>query len=201
MAPTTDTQKMAVAEQSRNITDGLRMLRREEQLFGGPFLDQPAVKEQGGPVADAGGLGKIVRHHDHGEPVGERSNELFDLLGRGRVQRGGGLVEQQDLRVHRKRTGQAQQLLLTTREPEWRIAEPILDRIPEADLGQACLRNALECPCAAPVYARARPATTLSKIDIGNGLGRWNSMPTLRRNSIRSWLLKMLSPPNRTSPL
>src|SRR5271163_1091740 len=45
------------------------------------------------------------------------------------------------------------------------------------------------------------PATTLSMIDIGNGLGRWNTMPTLRRNSIRSRSLKMLCPFNSTSPL
>ena len=33
----------------------------------------------------------------------------------------GGLVEQQHFRIHRKRTGQTQQLLLTAGEPERRI--------------------------------------------------------------------------------
>ena len=32
------------------------------------------------------------------------------------------------------------------------------------------------------------PATTLSLIDIGNGLGRWKSIPTRRRSMSRSTL-------------
>ena len=52
----------------------------------------------------------------------------------------------------------------------------------------------------ASLCARA-PATTLSMIDIGNGLGRWNTMPTRRRSDISSTPEpKMLLPSSITSP-
>ncbi len=68
VAPTT-TPRVRDHRKSGDVPDGFGMLRREEQLLGGPFLDEPAVEEQGRPVTDAGGLGQIVGHHDHGEPI------------------------------------------------------------------------------------------------------------------------------------
>ena len=50
--------------------------------------------------------------------------------------------------------------------------------------------------------ASRRPKATLSKIDIGNGVGFWNTMPTRKRRLATSTLgARMFSPSSSTSPV
>src|SRR5205814_8689339 len=58
-------------------------------------------------------------------------HQLLDLLGRNRVERRGGLVEQEYLRLDRNRPRDTQALLLAARERERAALEPVFDLVPE----------------------------------------------------------------------
>ena len=65
-----------------------------------------------------------------------------------------------------------------------RLVQPILDLVPERGRLQALL----DARRAAPTASRARPLmrrpyATFSKIDLGNGLDFWNTIPTRRRSA------------------
>ena len=99
-----------------------------------------------------------------------------------------------------QRPGQAQQLLLAAGQPERGVLEPGGDRVPQPHLGQPLLGD-LQLAALLAIRCAFTPATTLSMIDMGNGFGRWNSMPTLRRSAIRSTAgCQMLLPSSSTSP-
>src|SRR5690242_18835217 len=61
----------------------------------------------------------------------ELVDELLDALGRDWVERGCGLVEEQDLGLDRDRARDAEALLLTAREAEPALLELVLDLVPE----------------------------------------------------------------------
>ena len=64
--------------------------------------------------ADVPGEGHLVSHHQHGHALlGQRLHDVQHLAHHFRVQSGGGLVEQQHLRVHGQRPGDGHPLLLT----------------------------------------------------------------------------------------
>ena len=58
-------------------------------------------------------------------------DQLFDALGRDRVERRGGLVEQQYLGLYRDRAGDAQPLLLAARQAEAALLQLVLDLVPQ----------------------------------------------------------------------
>ena len=81
---------------------------------------------------------------DDGEGRCELAHESFDHLGRDRVERRGGFVQQQHLGPDGQCSCQTEQLLLTARESEWRVTQPVLHRVPEPDLAQASLGDHVE---------------------------------------------------------
>src|SRR5205823_3467728 len=79
------------------------MLRLTQHLARHPLLDDPAGVDEDQAVGDFAREAHFVRDHDHGHALlGEQSHHrkhFTDELG---IERGGGLVEQDGLRLHRK---------------------------------------------------------------------------------------------------
>ena len=72
--------------------------------------------------------------HDHNRvALLEFIDQSLDLQRRVRAERGAGFVHQDHLGLHGDRPGDAQSLLLTTREADPGRVEPVLDLIPEPD--------------------------------------------------------------------
>lgn len=65
-------------------------------------------------MINPGGLGKIIGHHDNGQPIGQWLNELLDLLVVVEFSEEVGALNNNTSGPFDKRTGQTQQLLLTT---------------------------------------------------------------------------------------
>ena len=82
-------------------------------------------------IADAAGLLKVVCNDDHGELFGEVAGRCFDLLRCFGIERGTGLVHQQDLRLHSEGAGDAQALLLSSRKGERAVLESVLYFVPQ----------------------------------------------------------------------
>ena len=78
-------------------------------------------------------------------------HELFDSLGRDRIQRRRRFVHQQNLRLNRERARNAQPLLLSARQRNRRIVQPVLDFVPDAPRPSGSPRRA---PAAPPRLAR-----------------------------------------------
>ncbi len=131
--------------------------------------------------------------------VSWRSSAL-DQLGRDRVEGRSRLVEQEHLGTDGERPGQAQQLLLAPREPERRVAQPVLDRVPQPDLAEPLLGHHVELLALGdPVRLHAGHHVVADRHR--KRVGRWKSIPTRRRSDSRSWLgAQMLSPSKVTSP-
>ena len=68
---------------------------------------------------------------DDGVLLLELHRQLLDLAGRNRVKRGGRLVHQQDVRADRKRSRDAETLLLSAGKSQSRQGETVLDLVPD----------------------------------------------------------------------
>ena len=146
-----------------------------------PGLPVASRLKNAGLIADPGRLLHVVRDDDDGVVLLELSDQVLDRQRGDRVQRRARLVHQQHVGLHRDRAGDAQPLLLTTGEPAAGLVEPVLDLVPQVRAPQRPLGHLVEgfllrTPCS------FRPATTLSSMDmVGNGFGRWNTMPIVLR--------------------
>ena len=68
-------------------------------------------------AGEASGLAEVVRRHHHLDAArGGGAHDVFDRFGRGRIETGRRLVEQQQSRIAGQRPGQSQPLLLTAGE-------------------------------------------------------------------------------------
>ena len=77
------------------------------------FLDESVVQEQHA-VGDVPGESHLVRDDDHGRAIlGQFAHHGEDFVGQLGIQRRGGLVEQQHLRLHRERPCDRHALLLS----------------------------------------------------------------------------------------
>ena len=74
----------------------------------------------------------------------ELEDQLLDLLRRDRVEGARRFVEEQHLRVVRQRPGDAEALLLPARKPDGRVAEPILDLVPQRRAPERRLHDPVE---------------------------------------------------------
>ena len=80
-------------------------------------LDDHAAVHEHQLVADLAGEADLVRHDDHRHAVdGEVAHHLEHLADQLRVERGGRLVEQHELRLHGQRPGDGDALLLAARQ-------------------------------------------------------------------------------------
>ena len=129
--------------------------------MGGVELDHLAVEEEAGVLGDARGLLHVVRHDDDGVLALQLEDEVFDLRGGDGVERGGGLVHQQDFGVDGQGAGDAHALLLAAGErgagfflqivlhlfPEGGLLERALDGLVE----DAAIAEAVELEAAGDV--------------------------------------------------
>ncbi len=115
-------------------------------------------------------------------------HQLLDLLRADRVERRGRLVEQENPWLGGERARDAEALLLAAGECRSRSSEVGPSPRPRAPARckRIARRSRRSRVVTAPFAARTRsPAATLSRIDIvGNGVGRWNTMPMWRRTAI-----------------
>src|SRR5258708_4425130 len=105
---------------------GARFPRRGEDLLGGPVLDQLSHIEERGGIGHARGLLHVVRDDDDGQRLAQFANQLLDLRGRDRVQRGGRLVPQEHFRLARQRAPGAEALPLSPPERARALLQPAL---------------------------------------------------------------------------
>ena len=113
-------------------------------------------------------------------------DQLLDLLRADGIQRRRRLVEQQHLGLDGERAGDAEALLLAAGQADRAVAQPILDLVPQRGAAQRALDDLVD-PCRGGDSWRASssPAATLSRIDIvGNGVGRWNTIPMCCRTAV-----------------
>src|SRR5207248_7105153 len=82
-----------------------------QQLLVGSGLDNAAVVEDDDAVGARGG-GETVGHDEGGAAAGEGFGGAQDRGFRRRVEGGGGLVEQEDVRIDKLRTGECDELAL-----------------------------------------------------------------------------------------
>ena len=181
------------------VASRLRTLRVLEEVGGRAGLDEPSLVEEDRVVRDPPRLRQVVSHDDHREARREPLDELLHRFGRPRVERGGRLVEQKDLWLDGKCAGQAEKLLLAPGEAEGRVAEAVRDAAPQSDLGKARLGDVPQIRARCAMRCAFTPTTTLSRIDIGKGFGRWKTIPTRRRSTSGS-TSRMLSSKRRIVP-
>ena len=86
-----------------------------EDSFGLVEFDQFAQVKKSGVIGAARRLLHVVRHHGDAIVGLQLGDQLLDALGRDRVERRGGLVEQQHLGFDGNGAGDAQTLLLPAR--------------------------------------------------------------------------------------
>src|SRR5262245_2092449 len=89
------------------------LLRPAEDLVRMALLDDTAAIHEDDPVADFPREVELVGHDDHGHArARQAAHGLEDLVDELRVERGGGLVEQHQRRIHGERAGDGHPLLL-----------------------------------------------------------------------------------------
>src|SRR5487761_1828982 len=112
---------------------GPRDLRVSEDLGRRPLLDDLAAVHDHHSVGDVSGDRHIVGDDDHRHAlVGQPPHDLHDLVGHLRVERRGGLVEEDRGRVHGQGAGDGYALLL----PAGEVARVLLGVLGHADLGE-----------------------------------------------------------------
>src|SRR6185503_20825016 len=122
-----------------DVVFGQFFRRVREDAIGRPVLDEPAEPEERGAIRHARRLLHVMGDDDDGVFRLELVDQLLDALGGDRIQRRGGLVHQQDLRLDRQRARDAQPLLLAARERQRGIVEPIFHFVPDGRGLQALL--------------------------------------------------------------
>ncbi len=102
-----------------------------KRAVGAAVLDQVAQVHEGDVVGDPVGLLQVVGDDHDGDVVAQLHDQVLDHLGRLRVERRAGLVEQQHLGLGGEGPGDAEPLLLAAGEPQGRVVEVVLDLLEE----------------------------------------------------------------------
>ena len=155
--------------------------------FVGANSTSSPVEHERGAVRHACGLLHVVRD-DHDRHVAPQLvHELLDLLRADRIERRCRLVEQQHRGPRRERARDAQPLLLSAGQTDRAVLESRAHLVPERGALERVLDDVIGLASSMGLLRPriCRPAATLSRIDIvGNGVGRWNTIPTWRRTSM-----------------
>src|SRR5262245_22687255 len=96
-----------------DVVIGATFFRRRKEPLSRADLDQLSQVHERGDIRDPRGLLQVVRDDDDAELVAKVEQRLFDAQRRDRVERRGGLIEEDYLGLQRDRAGDAQALLLT----------------------------------------------------------------------------------------
>src|SRR3954453_677370 len=100
--------------------------------------------EEGHSVADPGGLLHVVRDDDDRVASLDLMHQVLDAGGCDWIERRARLVHQDDLRLNREGSGDAEALLLTARQAEARRLQPVLHLVPQRGAAQRLLDNIVE---------------------------------------------------------
>src|SRR6185295_14603717 len=98
-----------------------------ENLAGGTHLDQAAQVEVRRTLADSSCLLHAVRHDRDRVVLAQVIDQLLDLGGGNRIERRARLIHQDDLRLNRDGTRDAQALLLAAGQAGARRLQAVLD--------------------------------------------------------------------------
>ncbi|CAN3964914.1 Sugar phosphate isomerase/epimerase, partial [Dysosmobacter welbionis] len=115
-----------------------------EQCLRPAELHQIPQQEKRRVVGDTGGLLHIVGHHDDSILAFQFHCKVFDLGGGDGVQGAGGLIHQQDLRLHCQGTGNAQPLLLAAGEAQGTLLQPVLHLVPDGGGAERVLHDLVQ---------------------------------------------------------
>src|SRR5690606_17445097 len=158
-------------------------LRVGEELVGGVLLDDLPVRHEHDPVGGPAGETHLVRDDHHRHPVASQpDHDVEHLLHHLGVQRGGRLVEQEQLRIHGQSPGDGDALLLAAGElgrylSAW-AAIPTRSSSSMARLSAASL---------AMRRTLTGPRVTFSRMVLwANRLNCWNTIPTSERSLARA---------------
>src|SRR5271165_3660591 len=146
----------SLAELSGDIFLRPRVVGIREDLLGGPDLDERAVEHEGRAIGHAGGLLHVVGHDHDRHSVLELVDQLLDLERGHRVERRGRLVHQDHLRLDRERAGDAEALLLATRQRHPGLVEALADLLPQPRRAERRLDTLVHVAVAARAQAQAR---------------------------------------------
>src|SRR5437016_3242991 len=132
-----DKQEKASAEAAGDVGLRARITGSREELRRGTELDELASEQESGKVTDAGGLLHIVSDDGDRADVFQLHEQLFNFCGADGIERGAGLVEEQNFRLDGKSAGDAQTLLLAAGKFVSGLVEVVLHFVPERGVAQA----------------------------------------------------------------
>src|SRR6476660_2246190 len=125
------------SEASGDIGLRAHIAGRGEKLRRRAELDKLADKQECGEIADARGLLHIVSDGYDGAKIFQLHEELFDFRGADGVERGTGLIQQENFRFYSERAGNAKTLLLAAGKLVSRFVQMVLHFVPECGVTQA----------------------------------------------------------------
>src|SRR6185437_5249808 len=121
----------ALAELPGDVLLRARVPGGREDLLGRRVLDELAHEHERGRVRHARGLLHVVGHDHDRVTLLELLDQVLDLQRGDRVQRRARLVHEDHVGLNGDRARDAQALLLAAREADARLAQAILDLLPE----------------------------------------------------------------------
>ena len=80
-----------------------------------------------------------MRDDDNGALLLQTNQKILDFGGGDRIERGAGLIEEENFRIHRKGAGNTQTLLLAAGECVGRLMKFVFDFFPQCRPAQASL--------------------------------------------------------------
>mgnify|MGYP005886603213 CR=1 FL=1 len=131
-------------ESSEEVVAGELLLGVVEDIVGVALLHDLPVVHEDNVVGDAHSLAQGVGHHDDSVVSLHTCEEVLNLLTGDGVEGTGGLIGEDDLRLHGEAASQAEALLLSTAEYCGSVMEPVLDLVPEPHGGEVALHDAVE---------------------------------------------------------
>lgn len=143
---------------------------QEHRLCVSLFYEPTEMKEDHA-LRDAGGLLHVMRNDHYRHLMTKLVDKLFEFCGRERVERGCGLVHQQNFRRSRKGARETKALLLSARKVRSRFAEPVFHFFPKPRDFQITL-DKIACLLVPP--NKIVQTRTISDIcEDGGGKGIW----------------------------
>src|SRR5687767_7925200 len=127
-----------------DVLGGFRVSRGKEEIFSAAVLDDFAEEHENAFVARATGLGHVVGDNDDRIAALQFEHELLDVTRAFDVERGAGLVHENDLRLQRKQARDAELLLLLELQRGGLGVEPVLEIVPKTDFGQRFFNSVIE---------------------------------------------------------
>src|SRR4051812_45953418 len=146
----------ALPELSGDVLLGPGVARVTEDRLRRRVLDELAEEHERGRIRHTRGLLHVVGDDHDRVALLEVLDEVLDLERRDRVEGRARLVHQDHVRLDGDRARDAQALLLTAREADPRLAETVLDLLPEAGADQGALDALAHVDAAGPGEPQAR---------------------------------------------